>query len=60
MWNWTEFRELAASTGYVFLVIIILWCALAAIIYWAFVSGTTSMKEDVKYKVVEDDKPVSH
>jgi hypothetical protein len=60
MWNWTEFRELASSTGYVFLVIIILWCALAGIIYWAFVSGTTSMKEDVKYKVVEDDKPVSH
>lgn len=60
MWEWTQFRELASSTGYIFLVIILLWCLLAGIIYWAFVSGTTSMQEEVKFKVVEDDKPVTH
>lgn len=58
MGEWTEFRELASSTGYIFLVIILLWSLLAGIIYWAFVSGSTSMKEEVKFKVVEDDKPV--
>ncbi|HWI53801.1 MAG TPA: hypothetical protein VNT01_16810 [Symbiobacteriaceae bacterium] len=60
MWDWTQFRELASSTGYIFLVIILLWCLLAGIICWAFVSGTTSMKEEVKFKIVEDDKPVTH
>jgi len=60
VWEWTQFRELASSTGYIFLVIILLWCLLAGIIYWAFVSGTTSMQEEVKFKVVEDDKPVTH
>jgi hypothetical protein len=58
--EWTEFRELASSTGYIFLVVILLWSLLAGIIYWAFVSGTTSMKEEVKFKVIEDDQPVSH
>lgn len=58
MGEWTEFRELASSTGYIFLVIILIWSVLAGIIYWAFVSGSTSMKEEVKFKVVEDDKPV--
>lgn len=60
MGEWTEFRELASSTGYIFLVVILLWSLLAGIIYWAFVSGTTSMKEEVKFKVLEDDQPVSH
>ncbi|HLN65068.1 MAG TPA: hypothetical protein VK464_26400 [Symbiobacteriaceae bacterium] len=60
MGEWTEFRELASSTGYIFLVVILLWSLLAGIIYWAFVSGTTSMKEEVKFKVIEDDQPVSH
>jgi hypothetical protein len=56
--EWTEFRELASSTGYIFLVIILIWTVLAGIMYWAFVSGSTSMQEEVKFKVVEDDKPV--
>ncbi len=60
MGEWTEFQELASSTGYIFLVVILLWSLLAGIIYWAFVSGTTSMKEEVKFKVLEDDRPVSH
>jgi len=59
MVEWTAFRELASSTGYVFLVVILLWCLLAALIYWAFASGAASMKEDVKHRIVEDDKPVS-
>jgi hypothetical protein len=58
--DWTEFRELASSTGYIFLVMILIWSVLAGIIYWAFVSGSTSMQEEVKFKVVEDDKPVMH
>lgn len=57
--NWTQFGELASSTGFILLLIMLLWTALAVIIYWAFVSGTTSMGESVKFKVVEDDKPVS-
>ncbi|MDF2628000.1 MAG: hypothetical protein K0R39_1831 [Symbiobacteriaceae bacterium] len=60
MGDWTEFRELASSTGYIFLVMILIWSVLAGIIYWAFVSGSTSMQEEVKFKVVEDDKPVMH
>jgi hypothetical protein len=56
--NWTQFQELASSTGYILLLVMLLWTGLAVIIYWAFVSGTTSMGENVKFKVVEDDKPV--
>jgi hypothetical protein len=58
--NWTQYNELASSTGYIFLLVILLWSMLAGIIYWAFVSGTTSMNEEVKFKLLEDDKPVSH
>lgn len=57
--NWTQFPELAQSTGFIFLMVILLWALLAVVIYWAFVSGTTSMGESVKFKVVEDDEPVS-
>lgn len=57
--DWTQFPELASSTGYMLLVTILLWVMLAGIIYWAFTSGTTSMGEQVKFKVLEDDKPVS-
>ncbi|HWI51713.1 MAG TPA: hypothetical protein VNT01_06195 [Symbiobacteriaceae bacterium] len=59
MTDWTQFRELASSTGYIFLVIILIWCLVAGIMYWAFVTGTTSMHEEVKFKIVEDDKPVA-
>ena len=59
MGEWTNFADLASSTGYIFLVVILLWSLLAGIIYWAFVSGTTSMNEGVKFKFVEDDKPVT-
>lgn len=45
--------------GYNLLAIVLVWCLLAGITYWALVSGSASMKEEVKYKVVEDDKPVS-
>lgn len=41
------------------MLIVLLWAALAVVIYWAYISGTTSMGESVKFKVVEDDKPVS-
>jgi hypothetical protein len=57
--GWSQFYELASSTGYILLVVMLLWTLLAVIIYWAFVSGTTSMDENVKFKVVEDDKPVA-
>lgn len=57
--DWRQFSELGPSTGYIFLVVILLWVALALVIYWAFVSGTTSMGEEAKFKVVEDDRPVS-
>lgn len=57
--GWSQFQELASSTGYILLLVMLLWTLLAAIIYWAFVSGTTSMGENVKFKVVEDDKPVT-
>lgn len=60
MGEWTQYRELYSSTGYIFLVMILIWSLLAGIIYWAFTRGATSMKEEVKFKVVEDDKPVVH
>lgn len=57
--NWTQFQELASSTGFILMLIVLLWAALAVVIYWAYISGATSMGESVKFKVVEDDKPVS-
>lgn len=57
--NWTQFQELAPSTGYILLFMLLVWSLLAGVIYWAFVSGTTSMSEGVKFKVVEDDEPVA-
>ncbi|MFZ5826007.1 MAG: hypothetical protein ACOY94_17060 [Bacillota bacterium] len=57
--DWTQFQELASSTGFILMLVILLWATLAVIIYWAYVSGATSMGENVKYKVVEDDEPVS-
>lgn len=57
--GWTQYQDLAPSTGYIFLLVIALWCLLAGIIYWAFTSGSTSMKEEIKFKFVEDDQPVS-
>ena len=57
--DWTQFQELASSTGFILMLVISLWATLAVVIYWAYVSGATSMKESVKYKVLEDDKPVS-
>lgn len=56
--DWTKFPELASSTGYILLVVVLLWILLAGIIYWAFISGTTTLDEDVKFKVVEDDQPL--
>jgi hypothetical protein len=58
--EWREFGELAVSTGLILLAVIFLWMLLALVIYWAIRSGTTSMKEEVKYRIVEDDKPLPH
>ena len=55
---YSEYQELAQSTGFIFIFVIAIWCLLAGIIYWAFVSGATSMQEKVKFRLVEDDKPV--
>lgn len=57
--NWTQFQELSSSTGYILMLVLLLWAALAGIMYWAIHSGTTSMGESVKFKVAEDDKPLS-
>lgn len=57
--DWTQFPELASSTGYILLFTMLLWAMLAGVIYWAFTSGTTTLGEQVKFKVLEDDKPVS-
>ncbi len=57
--EWTRFEDLAQSTGWILLLVILLWSLMGGIIYWAFIRGATSMKEDVKYRFVEDDKPVS-
>lgn len=57
--GWTQYQQLASSTGYIFFLVIALWSLLAGIIYWAFVSGSTSLKEEVKFKFVEDDHPVA-
>jgi len=56
--DWTAWRDLLPSTGYIFLVVLLLWIMLGGIIYYAFVAGATSMKEDVKYRVVEHDPPI--
>lgn len=43
--------------GILVLAVLLVWCVLGGLVCWAWVSGSTSMKEDVKFKVVEDDKP---
>ena len=57
--DWTQFSELASSTGYILMFMMLVWAILAVVIYWAFVSGSTSMGENVKFKVIEDDDPIS-
>ncbi|HEY3363789.1 MAG TPA: hypothetical protein VGK74_01880 [Symbiobacteriaceae bacterium] len=58
--GWMEFGDLAQSTGFIAFLVLLLWILIGGIIYWAVATGTTSLKEEVKYKVVEDDKPVAH
>lgn len=56
--NWTEFSELASSTGFILMLMLLVWAMLAAVIYWAFVSGAASMGESVKFRLLEDDEPI--
>lgn len=57
--GWTQFSELAQSTGVIALLVLTLWMLVGGIIYYAIATGTTSMKEEVKFKMTEDDKPVN-
>lgn len=57
--NWTQFSELASSTGYLLMFMVLVWVALAVVFYWSFVSGSSSMREDVKFGILEDDEPIS-
>lgn len=54
-----QFSDLSQSTGAILLAILALWSIVASIICWALVSGATSMREDVKFKFVADDQPLS-
>lgn len=56
---WTEFADLAQSTGFLVLAMLTLWTLMGLIIYWAISRGAASMKENVKFRVVQDDEPVS-
>lgn len=56
--EWTRFSDLSVSSGFLLIAVMVLWAALAVVMYWAFMSGSTSMNEEVKYKYVEDDKPI--
>ena len=57
--EWTRFSDLSVSSGFLLIIVLALWAVVAVVMYWAFLSGSTSMDEDVKYKYVEDDKPVT-
>jgi len=57
--HWTRFADLAQSTGFILLAILALWALMALAVYWAVSRGTASLDERVKFRVVEDDKPVS-
>jgi len=57
--EWTRFSDLNVSSGFLLLIVLVLWALLAVVMYWAFASGSASMKEDVKYKYVEDDQPIA-
>lgn len=57
--QWLRFEDLAQSTGLIFLIVVALWSMLVGLFYWAFARGAGSMGEDVKYKMVEDDRPVT-
>jgi len=57
--EWTRFSDLNVSSGFLLIIVLALWAVVAVVMYWAFLSGSTSMDEDVKYKYVEDDKPVT-
>lgn len=56
---WTEFADLAQSTGSIILAMLTLWTLMGLIIYWAVSRGAASMKEGVKFRMVADDEPVS-
>ncbi|MBP2018350.1 hypothetical protein J2Z79_001758 [Symbiobacterium terraclitae] len=58
--EWTRFGDLAPSSGLLLLFILVVWALIALVMYWAFISGSTSMGEGVKFKYVKDDEPVSH
>jgi polyferredoxin len=57
--HWTEFYELASSTGFILLFMLLVWAVLAGAIYWSYVSGSGSMGEAVKFRLLEDDEPVA-
>ena len=57
--EWTRFSDLNLSSGTLLLAVLALWALVAVAMYWAFRSGTASMDENVKYKYVEDDKPIA-
>ncbi len=57
--EWTRFGDLSVSSGFLLIAVLALWALVAVVMYWAFLSGSTSMNEDVKYKYVEDDKPIA-
>lgn len=56
--HWTQFSDLAESTGFIFLAVLLLWTLMGFIIYWAIAVGATSMGEGAKYRMIEDDAPI--
>jgi len=58
--EWTRFADLAPSNVLLLLVVLLIWALIIGGMFWAFRSGSASMGEDVKWKYVKDDEPVSH
>jgi hypothetical protein len=56
--DFPDFSSIAPSTGVILLVLLLIWAAVMVILYWGFSSGTTSLREKVKMKVVQDDEPI--
>lgn|GEM_PF-1526998 len=59
MLAWTRFADLAQSTGFIVMVMLTLWTLMGLVIYWAISRGAASMKENVKFRIVQDDEPVA-
>lgn len=56
--DFPDFSSIAQSTGWIFLLLLLIWSAIGVILYWGFSTGTTSMRETTTVDLTQDDEPI--